>query len=90
MIGEVLNAADITQSELLGDRAYALIDGADEKVDGKRLHRAQHRFEHSLGEGFACVVRRHTPTGELWTSSGSSDKQIARLPDCPIASNAMG
>jgi uncharacterized protein YcbX len=32
MMGEELNAADVTASGLLGDRAYALIDGADGKV----------------------------------------------------------
>jgi uncharacterized protein YcbX len=32
MMGEELNAADITQRGLLGDRAYALVDGSDGKV----------------------------------------------------------
>jgi uncharacterized protein YcbX len=32
MMGEELNAADVTESGLLGDRAYALIDSADGKV----------------------------------------------------------
>ena len=29
MMGEELNAADITKRGLLGDRAYALVDGSD-------------------------------------------------------------
>src|SRR5437870_10172597 len=32
MMGEELNAADITKRGLLGDRAYALVDGPDGKV----------------------------------------------------------
>ena len=32
MMGEELNAADITKRGLLGDRAYALVDGSDGKV----------------------------------------------------------
>src|SRR5262245_36300807 len=32
MMGEELNAADVTQRGLLGDRAYALMDPSDGKV----------------------------------------------------------
>src|SRR3981189_2748144 len=32
MMGEELNAAEVTQAGLLGDRAYALIDTSDGKV----------------------------------------------------------
>src|SRR5688572_26748662 len=32
MMGEELNATEVTERGLLGDRAYALVDGADEKV----------------------------------------------------------
>jgi MOSC domain-containing protein len=32
MMGEELNASEITEQGLLGDRAYALVDSADEKV----------------------------------------------------------
>jgi uncharacterized protein len=32
MMGEELNAAEVTERGLLGDRAYALVDSADEKV----------------------------------------------------------
>jgi hypothetical protein len=32
MMGEELNAADVTQRGLLGDHAYALVDGSDGKV----------------------------------------------------------
>src|SRR6266852_6295925 len=32
MLGEELNRADISQRGLLGDRAYALVDGSDGKV----------------------------------------------------------
>src|SRR5256714_10624171 len=32
MMGEELNAAEITQRGLLGDRAYALVDSSDGKV----------------------------------------------------------
>src|SRR5881398_1614977 len=32
MLGEELNAAEVTKSGLLGDRAYALVDSSDGKV----------------------------------------------------------
>src|SRR6266542_524224 len=32
MMGEELNATEVTERGLLGDRAYALVDGADGKV----------------------------------------------------------
>src|SRR5438445_13596266 len=32
MVGEEVNAADVTERGLLGDRAYALVDSADRKV----------------------------------------------------------
>src|SRR5260370_5147269 len=32
MLGEELNAAEVTKRGLLGDRAYALVDGSDGKV----------------------------------------------------------
>jgi hypothetical protein len=32
MMGEELNAAEVTERGLLGDRAYALVDGSDEKI----------------------------------------------------------
>ena len=32
MMGEELNAAEVTKSGLLGDRAYALVDSSDGKV----------------------------------------------------------
>src|ERR687891_2368712 len=32
MMGEELNATEITERGLLGDRAYALVDSSDEKV----------------------------------------------------------
>lgn len=32
MLGEELNAADVTKRGLLGDRAYALVDSSDGKV----------------------------------------------------------
>src|SRR3990172_9182265 len=32
MMGEELNAAEVTERGLLGDRAYALVDRSDEKV----------------------------------------------------------
>src|SRR5947199_2782247 len=32
MMGEELNAAEVTERGLLGDRAYALVDGSDGKV----------------------------------------------------------
>jgi uncharacterized protein YcbX len=32
MLGEELNASNVTGRGLLGDRAYALVDGADGKI----------------------------------------------------------
>jgi len=36
MMGEELNAAEVTERGLLGDRAYALVDSSDGKVASVR------------------------------------------------------
>ncbi len=38
MMGEELNAADVTERGLLGDRSYALVDPADGKVASFEVH----------------------------------------------------
>src|SRR6266568_3329243 len=46
MMGEELNAADITKGGLLGDRAYALVDSSDGKVaSAKNLRKWPHLFD---------------------------------------------
>ena len=35
MLGEELNATEVTKRGLLGDRAYALVDSADGKIAGQ-------------------------------------------------------
>ena len=37
MMGEELNASEVTERGLLGDRAYALVDNSDGKVASARL-----------------------------------------------------
>jgi uncharacterized protein YcbX len=38
MMGEELNATDVTHRGLLGDRAYALVDSSNEKVASRPRH----------------------------------------------------
>jgi uncharacterized protein len=46
MLGEELNAAEVTNRGLLGDRAYALIDSSDEKVaSAKNPRKWPHMFD---------------------------------------------
>ena len=46
MLGEELNRADISQRGLLGDRAYALVDGSDGKVaSAKNPRKWPHLFD---------------------------------------------
>ena len=41
MMGEELNAAEVTNGGLLGDRAYALVDNAADPHQPTRRHRPQ-------------------------------------------------
>src|SRR5881397_3668959 len=46
MMGEELNAAEVTQGGLLGDRAYALVDSSDGKVaSAKNPRKWPHLFD---------------------------------------------
>jgi len=69
MMGEELNAADVTERGLLGDRAYALVDTSDGKAaTGKNPRKWPHLFE-QLGKGqvrycgcFSCSSWEHRET----------------------------
>ncbi len=55
MMGEELNAAEVSKAGLLGDRAYALVDGSDGKVASAKLDFGRFRRR---GRGhFPCVAR---------------------------------
>lgn len=79
MMGEELNAADITDSGLLGDRAYALIDKSDGKVvsaknprkwKGLFDFRATFMYPPHVGDSIP-PVRITLPDGSIVTSEDS-------------------
>src|SRR5438046_6791066 len=76
MMGEELNAAEVTQRGLRGDRAYALVDRADGKVaTAKNPRKWPHLFDFRAtfidpaGIGApAAPIRITLPDGTLVTS----------------------
>jgi uncharacterized protein len=84
MMGEELNAAEITERGLLGDRAYALVDGSDGKVaSAKNPRKWSQLFDFraafvdppDAGAKLA-PVRITLPDGTLVTSEQSDLNQI--------------
>ena len=63
MLGEELNATEVTERGLLGDRAYALVDSADGKVATAKNPRKWPalRFSRHLDRAGACG--RKSPSG---------------------------
>jgi uncharacterized protein YcbX len=84
MMGEELNAADITERGLLGDRAYALIDSADGKVASAKNPRKWPRlfdFRAALTDaptagGNVPAVRITLPDGTTVSSAQPGANQI--------------
>src|SRR6266571_3719084 len=84
MMGEELNATDVTQRGLLGDRAYALIDQATTKVASAKHPR---KWPHLFDFRAAFVVPPHAdmplpgvritlPDGTILTTEQSDINQI--------------
>src|SRR2546430_16911639 len=79
MMGEELNATEVTQSGLLGDRAYALVDASDGKVASAKNPRKWPR----LFDFRAALVDAPTPGAPL-------PAVRITLPDGTIVSNDPG
>ncbi len=84
MMGEEVNAAEVTERGLLGDRAYALVDSSNEKVaSAKNPRKWAALFDCRVtfikppqpGEGIP-PIRITLPDGTLVTSE---DRELARL-----------
>jgi len=84
MMGEELNAADVTQRGLFGDRAYALVDSSNEKVASAKNPRKWAKlfdFRTALAEP-ACSgekippVHVELPDGNVVTSEQSDTNQV--------------
>ena len=77
MMGEELNAAEVTERGLLGDRAYALVDRADGKVASAKNPRKWPRLfdfraafvDAPRGGGMLPPVRITLPDGTVVTSA---------------------
>jgi uncharacterized protein YcbX len=90
MLGEELNAVEVADRGLLGDRAYALIDGADGKAataknprKWPRLFEFRAAFTGSVRPGAAAApVRIELPDGTTVSSDRSDLNQVL--------SNALG
>src|SRR6266542_736676 len=84
MMGEELNAAEVTDRGLRGDRVYALVDRADGKVaTAKNPRKWPHLFDFraNLIEGAAAgsqaaSIRVTLPDGTMITSEQASCDQI--------------
>jgi len=72
MQGEELNASEVTERGLLGDRAFALVDAADGKVaSAKNLRKWPHLFD--FRAAFTAVPRREQlPPVRITLPSGAS------------------
>jgi uncharacterized protein YcbX len=87
MLGEELNASDVTERGLLGDRAYALVDDADGKIASAKNPRKWPRmfeFRATLatdadrGESLPAV-RITLPDGDIVTSAQADhDERLSR------------
>src|SRR5438105_14270999 len=81
MMGEELNAAEVTELGLLGDRAYALVDGSDGKVASAKNPKKWPRlfdFRAAFANGASATapVRITLPDGSLLSSAQSDVNQI--------------
>src|SRR3989441_13048198 len=84
MMGEELNAAEVTKGGLLGDRAYALVDSADGKVASAKNPRKWPQlfdFRAALADApragvKAPPVRITLPDGTIVNSDQSDLNQI--------------
>jgi uncharacterized protein len=73
MMGEELNAADVTEGGLLGDRAYALVDSADGKVTSAKNPRKWPRlFDFRAVLAGAPAVGRELPAVRITLPDGTT------------------
>ncbi len=92
MMGEDLNAVDVTERGLLGDRAYALVDSSDGKVASAKNPRKWPNlfdFRAALAEtpttgGKIPPVRITLPDGTLVTYHHSSPRRVVSCGDRPV------
>ncbi|MCU1656309.1 MAG: hypothetical protein JWO57_965 [Pseudonocardiales bacterium] len=99
MLGEELNASDVTERGLLGDRSYALVDSADGKIASAKNPRKWPRmFEFraalaSDAEGGESppAVRITMPDGDLVTSEQADhDQRLSRVLGRAVSLQAAG
>jgi uncharacterized protein YcbX len=99
MLGEELNASDVTERGLLGDRAYALVDTADGKIASAKNPRKWPRMfefraalapDADAGES-RPLVRITLPNGDLVTSEQAGhDERLSRALDRAVTLQAAG
>jgi uncharacterized protein YcbX len=99
MLGEELNASDLTERGLLGDRAYALVDSVDGKIASAKNPRKWPRmfeFRSALapdadpGESLPAV-RITLPNGDQITSEQvDHDERLSRALDRTVTLQAAG
>jgi uncharacterized protein len=99
MLGEELNASDVTERGLFGDRAYALVDSADGKIASAKNPRKWPRmfeFRAALaadahpGESLPAV-RITLPNGDLVSSEQADhDERLSRAFDRAVTLQAAG
>src|ERR1700730_9212172 len=76
MMGEELNATEVTERGLLGDRAYALVDSSDEKVaTAKNPRKCPNLFEFLSNVIEPPLIGANVPPVRI------------TLPDGPLATN---
>src|SRR5215208_6621721 len=73
MMGEELNAAEVTEGGLLGDRAYALVDSADGKVTSAKNPRKWPRlFDFRAALAGVPAVGRELPPVHITLPDGTT------------------
>ena len=73
MMGEELNASSVTERGLVGDRAYALVDGADGKVvSAKQPRKWGTLFD--FRAAFVDAPRAETPILPVWITLPNGDR----------------
>src|SRR5437868_4715424 len=75
MMGEELNASEVTDRGLLGDRAFAVVDSADGKVVTAKNPRKWPNFFDFRAELAGSDVNIALPDGEVVNSSGENVNQ---------------
>src|SRR6266851_4233663 len=97
MMGEELNAAEVTKRGLLGDRAYALVDSSDGKVaSAKNPRKWPHLFdfraafvESARAAAKVPPVRIALPDGATVTSDqGDLNQIISKALNCEVTLRA--